>query len=61
MQNAGLGAVLALGHFTAETALIPAVFATWCVITASLLARFWARQAADPGTEPGRARPSGAP
>ena len=45
MQNAGLGAVLALGHFTAETALIPAVFATWCVITASLLARYWARQA----------------
>jgi BASS family bile acid:Na+ symporter len=45
MQNAGLGAVLALKHFSPEAALIPAVFATWCVITASLLARYWARQA----------------
>jgi BASS family bile acid:Na+ symporter len=45
MQNAGLGAVLALKHFSPETALIPAIFATWCVITASLLARYWGRQA----------------
>lgn len=44
MQNAGLGAVLALKHFSPETALIPAIFATWCVITASLLARYWGRQ-----------------
>jgi len=44
MQNAGLGAVLALKHFAPETALIPALFATWCVITASLLARYWSRQ-----------------
>ena len=44
MQNAGLGAVLAVTHFSPETALIPAVFATWCVITASLLARCWARK-----------------
>ena len=44
MQNAGLGAVLAIKHFSPETALIPAIFATWCVITASLLARFWGRQ-----------------
>ena len=43
MQNAGLGAVLAITHFSAQTALIPAVFATWCVITASLLARYWSR------------------
>ena len=46
MQNAGLGAVLAIKHFSPETALIPAVFATWCVITASLLARFWAKEPA---------------
>lgn len=45
MQNAGLGAVLAIKHFSPETALIPAIFATWCVITASLLARYWGRQA----------------
>ncbi|NQU38599.1 MAG: bile acid:sodium symporter family protein [Lentisphaerae bacterium] len=44
MQNAGLGAVLAIAHFSPETALIPAIFATWCVITASLLARYWSRQ-----------------
>jgi len=43
MQNAGLGAVLALKHFSPESALIPALFATWCVITASLLARYWSR------------------
>lgn len=43
MQNAGLGAVLAITHFSPETALVPAIFATWCVITASLLARFWGR------------------
>jgi len=41
MQNAGLGAVLAVAHFSAETALIPALFATWCVITASMLAQVW--------------------
>ena len=39
MQNAGLGAVLATTHFDSETALIPALFATWCVLTAALLAR----------------------
>ncbi len=43
MQNAGLGAVLAIKHFSPETALVPALFATWCVITASLLARYWGR------------------
>ena len=47
MQNAGLGAVLAVKHFSPETAMIPALFATWCVITASLLARFWSARAAD--------------
>ncbi len=51
MQNAGLGAVLALKHFSPESALIPAVFATWCVITASLLARYWGRQAVAPPTD----------
>ncbi len=49
MQNAGLGAVLAITHFSPETALVPAIFATWCVITASLLARYWGRGSADRG------------
>jgi len=44
MQNAGLGAVLALNHFGAGSALVPAVFATWCVITASVLAEYWSRK-----------------
>ncbi len=35
MQNAGLGVVLALAHFPPETALPGALFATWCVLTAS--------------------------
>jgi len=41
MQNAGLGALLALKLFTDETAIVPAIFATWCVITASVLAEIW--------------------
>lgn len=43
MQNAGLGAVLALKHFSSSTAIVPALFATWCVITASILAEVWRR------------------
>lgn len=45
MQNAGPGALLALKHFSAQAALIPAAFATWCVITASILAEVWAKKA----------------
>ena len=41
MQNAGLGAVLSLKHFSAQSALPNALFATWCIITASLLAGYW--------------------
>ncbi|MBN1898921.1 MAG: bile acid:sodium symporter family protein [Spirochaetes bacterium] len=41
MQNAGLGAVLALKHFSEKVAIPSALFATWCVITASILAEFW--------------------
>ncbi|RME82455.1 MAG: bile acid:sodium symporter family protein [Zetaproteobacteria bacterium] len=39
MQNAGLGAALALKHFPALAALPAALFAFWCVLTASMLAR----------------------
>ncbi|HOQ33214.1 MAG TPA: bile acid:sodium symporter family protein [Candidatus Hydrogenedens sp.] len=41
MQNAGLGTILALNHFSAESALPNALFATWCIITASVLAELW--------------------
>ncbi|MFA4984934.1 MAG: bile acid:sodium symporter family protein [Candidatus Omnitrophota bacterium] len=41
MQNAGLGAVLALKHFSVAAAIPNALFATWCVITAAILAEFW--------------------
>lgn len=42
MQNAGLGAVLALKHFSPEAALPSVLFAAWCVVTASLLSEIWA-------------------
>lgn len=35
MQNAGLGVALALAHFSPETALPGALFAFWCILTAS--------------------------
>ncbi len=41
MQNAGLGAVLALKHFSAESAIPNALFAVWCIVTAAILALFW--------------------
>lgn len=44
MQNAGLGAVLSLKHISAQAALPNALFATWCIITASVLAMFWGRK-----------------
>lgn len=42
MQNATLGAVLAK-DISSESAIPNVLFATWCIITASLLARFWTR------------------
>ena len=44
MQNAGLGAVLSLKHFSAQAAIPNAFFATWCIITASVLAEMWGRR-----------------
>jgi len=52
MQNAGLGAVLSLQHFGAEAALPNALFATWCVITASILAEIWSRRPVPTVPEP---------
>jgi len=44
MQNAGLGAVLALKHFSYKSAIPNAFFATWCIITAAVLAWIWGRR-----------------
>jgi BASS family bile acid:Na+ symporter len=35
MQNAGMGVVLALAHFSPETALPGVLFAVWCILTAA--------------------------
>lgn len=39
MQNAGLGVALALKHFEPETALVGAIFAVWCILTAAGLSK----------------------
>jgi BASS family bile acid:Na+ symporter len=41
MQNAGLGVVLALKHFSEKTAIPAAIFTIWCILSASLLVNFW--------------------
>ncbi|MFA5093301.1 MAG: bile acid:sodium symporter family protein [Candidatus Omnitrophota bacterium] len=41
MQNAGMGAVLAIKHISAEAAIPNALFATWCIISAAILAGIW--------------------
>jgi bile acid:Na+ symporter, BASS family len=35
MQNAGLGVALALAHFSPQTAMPGALFAVWCILTAT--------------------------
>ncbi|MBN2213868.1 MAG: bile acid:sodium symporter family protein [Bacteroidales bacterium] len=41
MQNAGLGVVLALKHFSDKTAIPAAIFTIWCILSASLMVNFW--------------------
>ncbi len=41
MQNAGLGVLLALEHFSSEVAIPAAIFTVWCIISASALIKFW--------------------
>lgn len=41
MQNAGLGAVLAMKHIADEAAIPNALFATWCIVSGSILAKIW--------------------
>lgn len=43
MQNAGLGVVLALKHFSPETALPGALFAVWCILTSAGAAAYLRR------------------
>ena len=43
MQNAGMGAVLAIKHISPEAAIPNALFATWCIVSAAILAAFWSR------------------
>ena len=45
MQNAGLGTVLATKHIGDQAAIPAAIFVFVCVITASVLAEIWQRQA----------------
>lgn len=51
MQNAGLGVALALRHFTPETALPGAFFATWCILTAAAVTFFLRRSLKPDRTE----------
>ncbi len=44
MQNAGLGAVLALKHISDQSALPCALFAVWCIVTATILAQIWSKR-----------------
>lgn len=46
MQNAGMGAVLAIKHISCEAAIPNALFATWCIISAAVLAGVWLRKSA---------------
>ena len=46
MQNAGLGATLALAHLGPQAAIPAAIFVFVCIITASALASIWQRRAA---------------
>jgi len=44
MQNAGLGTVLALAHFTERTAIPAVIFVFICIITASVMAEVWQKR-----------------
>lgn len=44
MQNAGMGAVLAIKHISCEAAIPNALFATWCIISAAILAAIWSKK-----------------
>ena len=47
MQNAGLGAKLALDHLGPQAAIPAAIFVFICIFTASALASIWQRTTPD--------------
>lgn len=47
MQNAGLGALLAVELFGAEAALPPALFTFGCMFSGTILANYWGRRPAN--------------
>lgn len=49
MQNAGLGSVLALKHFSEKAALPAVIFVFICIFSASLLVPLWSRTASKTG------------
>ena len=48
MQNAGLGTVIALKHFSGKAAMPAAIFVFLCIFTASIMAAIWQRRPAAP-------------
>ena len=52
MQNSGLGAVLAVGHFSILAALPAALFSLWQNLAGALLAAWWRSKPPEPGTSP---------
>jgi BASS family bile acid:Na+ symporter len=54
MQNAGLGVILALNHFSKEVAIPSAIFTIWCIFTASLMVYFWSVIEKNRPTETGK-------
>jgi len=51
MQNAGLGATLALAHLGPQAAIPAAIFVFVCIFTASALASLWQKAPAEPLAE----------
>lgn len=51
MQNAGLGTVLALKHFSEKAAMPAAIFVFICIITASAMSALWQRRLTEPSEE----------
>lgn len=48
MQNAGLGAVLAMRLFGPQAAMAPACYSFGCMLTGTVLAAIWARRSPEP-------------
>jgi len=51
MQNAGLGTVLAADLFGAEAAIAPACYTFGCMLTGTVLARYWSTRVTETASE----------